>query len=137
MTDSNIADLCPELQTIYTKWLEQCHTAGLKLKAYVTWRSADEQNMAKAKGLSNASAGQSPHNCMTPDGEPFSKAFDFVIFDDKAQCVWDGKDPRYEQAADIGKSLGLIWGGDFHSFPDYDHMELPNWQTVSASTIST
>lgn len=130
MTDSRIADLCPELQALYAQWLEKCHDAGIKTRAYVTWRSAADQDKAKADGKSNASAGQSPHNCMTPDGEPFSKAYDFVIFDDNAQCVWDGKDSRYTQAGKIGKQLGLIWGGDFKSFPDYDHLELPNWRTA-------
>lgn len=127
MTDSNIMDLCPQLQILYREWLDQCHAAGLATKAIVTWRSAVDQNAAKAKSLSNAMAGESPHNCVNSDGLPASKAFDFAIFDADASYVTDGTDDRYRQAGEIGKKLGLAWGGDFQTFPDYDHLQLPNW----------
>lgn len=123
MTDSNIRDLCPELQSIYKMWLSQCHDAGLAVRAIVTWRSSADQDAAKAKGLSNASAGQSPHNCCDTDGKPASRAFDFAVF--APNYITDGADPRYTKAAEIGKELGLVWGGDWHSFKDYDHLELP------------
>lgn len=127
MTDSNINDLCPELLAIYREWLIQCHAAGLATRAIVTWRSDVEQNTAKAKGLSNAAAGESPHNCCDADGLPASRAFDFAIYDHDASYVRQGSDERYRQAGEIGKSLGLIWGGDWHH-PDYDHLELANWK---------
>lgn len=130
MTDSAITDLCPELLSIYRQWLMQCHEDGLATKAIVTWRSDIDQNIAKAKGLSNASAGQSPHNCCDDDGNPASRAFDFAIFDENAKYITDGTDARYRQAGEIGKSLGLIWGGDFKSFPDYDHLEISGWKTT-------
>lgn len=127
MTDSNINDLCPELQAIYQQWLTQCHNAGLAVRAIVTWRSGIDQDAAKAKGLSNAMAGQSPHNCCNPDGFPFSKAFDFAVFDADASYVKDGEDDRYRRAGEIGKTLGLAWGGDWHH-PDWDHLELLDWR---------
>lgn len=129
MTDRDIADLCPDLQLIYQSWLDKCHAHGLKAKAIVTWRCAADQDAAKAKGLSNASAGQSPHNCTNPAGEPFSKAFDFAVFDDGAHYITDGADDRYKQAGEIGEQLGLVWGGRWNK-PDFDHLELPNWRTL-------
>lgn len=137
MTDSNINDLCPELKTIYTDWLNACHAVALAAKATVTWRSTIDQNVAKVRGLSNAGAGESPHNCCNPDGSPASRAFDFAIFDKNAQYVKDGTDPRYAQAAEIGKKLGLVWGGDWNSFPDYDHLELANWKTEQVEPVTT
>lgn len=127
MTDNNITDLCPELQNIYKQWLAQCHDAGLAVRAIVTWRSSSDQNTAKANGLSNACAGQSPHNCCDVSGAPASKAFDFAVFDN-AQYIKDGTDPRYKQAGKIGERLGLVWGGSWHK-PDYDHLELSNWKS--------
>lgn len=129
MTDSDINDLCPELQSIYAQWLGQCHAVGLRAKAIVTWRSGFEQDAAKLAGLSNAKAGESPHNCYDCDGNPASKAFDFAIFNDDATYVADGTDPRYQQAAEIGEQLGLEWGGDW-PHPDYDHLQLKNWKDV-------
>lgn len=129
MTDSNIKDLCPELLIIYQKWLVQCHEAGLATKAIITWRSGIDQNIAQANGLSNATAGKSPHNCCDANRNPSSKAFDFAIFDN-GQYIKDGEDPRYKQAGEIGKSLGLVWGGDWHR-PDWDHLELTNWENIT------
>lgn len=128
MTDNDIHHLCPELLILYREWMMQCNAAGLAVKVIVTWRSAVDQNTAKAKGLSNASAGDSPHNCCDIDGNPASKAFDFAVFDEDGSYVKDGSDARYKQAGEIGKSLGLVWGGDFHSIFDPDHLELANWR---------
>lgn len=129
MADCNINDLCPPLLILYREWLMQCIAAGLAVKVIVTWRSPSDQNIAKAKGLSNASAGESPHNCYNADGSMGSKAFDFACFDENGNYITNGADPRYTQAGEIGKSIGLVWGGDWHH-PDYDHLELSNWKTT-------
>lgn len=129
MTDSNIADLCPELLTKYREWLIECHAVPIAVKAIVTWRSDIDQNAAKADGLSNAAAGQSPHNCIDGHGLPSSRAFDFAVFDEDAQYITDGTDPRYTKAGEIAESLGLVWGGRW-KHPDYDHIELKNWRNV-------
>lgn len=127
MTDRDIQDLCPKLLIIYREWLMQCHETGLAVKAIVTWRSGVDQNMAKAKGLSNASSGESPHNCCNADGLPASKAFDFAVFDEDANYVTDGTDKRYREAGEIGEKLGLVWGGRWPK-PDWDHLQLANWK---------
>lgn len=128
MTDSDIHHLCPELLLIYREWMMQCTENGLVVRAIVTWRNAAEQNAAKAQGLSNAAAGQSPHNCCDSDGRPFSKAFDFAVFQNGVY-ITDGEDRRYTRAGEIGEKLGLQWGGRWHH-PDYDHLELRNWKPV-------
>lgn len=128
MSDRAITDLCPELQVIAREWLAQCRSARLNTSLIVTYRSAVDQNTAKAQGLSNADAGQSPHNCCNADGSPASKAFDFGVFEDDGMYVTNGSDPRYAQAAGIGKDLGLQWGGDFINFRDFDHLELKDWK---------
>lgn len=137
MANNNINDLCPELQVIYREWIAQCHAANLAVKVIQTWRSPIDQDTAKAQGLSNASAGQSPHNCCNPDGSPGSKAFDWACFDENAQYITEGTDSRYTQSAQIGKSLGLVWGGDWENFKDYDHLEMANWNTEQAEPVNT
>lgn len=130
MTDNNIGDLDPVLQPIAHQWLAECSAAlaPSMLRITVTWRSGDEQGAAYDKGLSNAQAGQSPHNCCNENGVAASRAFDFAIFQD-GSYVTDGKDPRYAQAGQIGKTLGLAWGGDW-KHPDYDHLEMADWKSV-------
>jgi len=129
MTDSNVNDLCTELLPIYREWMMQCNAAGLAVKAIVTYRSATDQNTAKAKGLSKAASGESPHNCCDNDGNPASKAFDFACFDTDGKYITDGTDDSYRQAGEIGVQLGLVWGGDWSGFKDWDHLELSNWRT--------
>lgn len=121
MTDRNVLDCCPELQTLIPQFIEKCASCGITVRPIVTWRSATDQNDAKLKGLSNASAGQSPHNHTDAQGKPCSLAFDFGVFD-HGQYVSDGLDSRYAQAGAVAKGLGLAWGGDWHH-PDWDHVE--------------
>jgi peptidoglycan LD-endopeptidase CwlK len=131
MSSRDVNHLHPALLPIYREWLIRCHAENLAVKVICTWRSAMEQNAAKAKGFSNASAGQSPHNCVDTNGNPASKAFDFAVFDENARYVTDGKDARYTRAGAIAKELGLVWGGDFKSIFDPSHIELKNWKTYA------
>jgi peptidoglycan L-alanyl-D-glutamate endopeptidase CwlK len=128
MVDASLDDLDDELYPLCLKWQAACAGIGLHVKVIVTWRSPEEQNAAKANGLSKAGAGDSPHNCTDDEGVPASCAFDFAVFDDTGKYIKNGKDPRYAQAGAIAKSLGLVWGGDFHNFQDFDHIELKNWR---------
>jgi hypothetical protein len=127
MTDRDPNHLCEPLRVIYQEWLDRCTAAGLQVKAIVTYRSGLDQDVAKQNGLSNASAGQSPHNCTDANGNPASKAFDFGIFEDHGVYITDGTDDRYRQAAEIGEQLGLEWGGRW-LHPDFDHLEMANWK---------
>lgn len=136
MSDRDISHLYPPLQDLYRQWLQKCTAAGLSVKAIVTWRSAEDQDMAKMKGLSNASAGCSPHNIVDNNGNPSSWAFDFGVFESNGNYVADGDDPRYRQAGEIGKNLGLEYGGDWtHVKPDEDHLELPGWHEYRQPSV--
>lgn len=130
MTSRDINDLCPEAQTLCREFMAQCKAAGIDARQIVTYRGPAEQNAAKAAGLSNAAAGQSPHNYCDADGKPASRAFDFGIFEDHGVYITDGEDERYLQAGEIGEGVGLSWGGRWQH-PDYDHMELRNWKTLT------
>lgn len=104
------------------------------MRPIVTWRGQDEQNEAKAKGLSNAAWGSSPHNHVDGTGMPCSLAFDFACFSD-GQYLTDGTDYHYSHAGDIAKQLGMVWGGDWHH-PDFDHIEVPDWQTYDLGVVA-
>lgn len=130
MTDSNLADLDPRLLVLYRQWLDLCHAAGLRARATITWRSGADQDAAQAAGLSKACHGQSPHNCVDEQGLPASKAFDFGIFNADGSLERKGADPRYRQAGEIAESIGLVCGMRWKK-PDYDHIELANWKTLT------
>lgn len=48
----------------------------------------------------------------------------FLVTKDGKKAIWTVND-RWIQAANIAKSLGFRWGGDWTSFKDYAHLELP------------
>lgn len=130
MSDRNISDLCPELQGLLPVFIKKCADVNIDIRPIVTWRSAADQNNAKLKGLSNASAGQSPHNHVNAKGLPCSLALDFGIFDN-GKYVVNGNDPRYAECGVIAEGLGLQWGGRWHH-PDFDHLELSGWKTYQS-----
>lgn len=133
--DSSLNDMDTRLQSLAQQWLEQCAAAGLKVRIIVTWRSATDQNDAKMKGLSNASAGNSPHNCVDANGHPASRAFDFASYESDGTYITDGTDPSYAYAGSIAMNLGLTWGGNWTidrdgCGPDFDHIEMTLWKTA-------
>jgi peptidoglycan LD-endopeptidase CwlK len=126
MADRNILDLDPALQPVARETIDQANAAlaPSSVEITTTWRSSAAQEAAKAAGLSNAGAGASPHNCCLADGTPASRAFDFSVFNPDGSYVTDGTDPRYRTVGEIGKSLGLGYGGDWtmekdHCEPDF------------------
>jgi len=66
------------------------------------------------KIVSNAQPGYSMHN--------YGLAFDIVVIKD-GQAIFDNKNELWVQFAEVAKSRGWLWGGDFKSFKDYPHFE--------------
>src|SRR5699024_4592436 len=86
-------------------------------------RSNARQNQLYAQGrttpgniVTNARAGQSWHN--------YGIAVDFFLTsNDGNKALWTvNKDWR--RAAQIGKSLGFTWGGDWDGFVDNPHLQM-------------
>ncbi|APC48948.1 hypothetical protein BME96_12420 [Virgibacillus halodenitrificans] len=78
--------------------------------------------------VTNAKPGQSIHN--------YGTAVDFfLVSDDGQDAIWK-VDKKWRRAAAIGKSLGFEWGGDWKSFKDYPHLQMPNISSGKPSTPS-
>ena len=100
---------------------------GLDVRIISGLRTFEEQDAlyaqgrtAKGKIVTNARAGYSNHN--------FGTAFDIGIFDEKKYL---GESPKYKELGEAGKSLGLVWGGDFKSIKDEPHFEIPTGFTLA------
>ena len=130
---ADMKQLDPRLCKLAYEFLDHCHSAGLECRITQTWRSAADQNKAKAAGLSKAAAGQSPHNVVDADGLPCSRAFDFGMYIG-GKYLTDGTNKAYGKAGEIAEKLGLEWGGTWHT-PDYDHLQLPNWRDGAHGVI--
>jgi hypothetical protein len=96
------------------------------LCAYSGLRTAAQQNQLWAQGrtapgqvVTNAKAGQSNHN--------YGLAVDIVPYaqGDEGALNWDTTSPEFTAMVAAMKVQGLVWGGDWIHFPDYDHFQMP------------
>ncbi|RJS59326.1 peptidoglycan-binding protein [Bacillus sp. PK3_68] len=129
--DRRLKDVHPLLAEKARELIRQAHSKGIYILITQGLRTIAEQNELYAQGrekpgeiVTNAKGGYSYHN--------FGLAFDFVIASSDGTAVYwnenvdtnkDGKKDWY-QVGQLGKSLGLEWGGDFRSFKDPPHFQL-------------
>jgi peptidoglycan L-alanyl-D-glutamate endopeptidase CwlK len=125
--------LHPEMQKKATEFEALCKKSGLNVLITETFRSTAEQNVLYAKGrttsgkiVTNAKGDsyQSPHQ--------WGCAFDFC---ENVKGKEYASQSFFKKCGAIGKSLGLFWGGDFISFVDTPHLELPKY-IVNKSTAT-
>jgi peptidoglycan LD-endopeptidase CwlK len=95
--------------------------AGIVVKIICGTRTYAEQTALYAQGrttpgpiVTDAPAGFSNHN--------FGIAFDVGIFNGG---VYLDESPLYAKAGALGRAQGLEWGGDWTSFTDAPHFQLP------------
>lgn len=129
---SRIDDLEPHTRDLCVEFLAKASNAGIGLRVTHTLRTFDEQNHLYAQGrtlpgkiVTNAKAGQSPHN--------FGMAFD-VCFEGREPYP-PITDPRWEFIGKMGEALGLNWGGpngkgDKFTF-DRPHFERFGWKAIA------
>lgn len=121
-----IAKLHPKMRAVAAQLLTRAEMQGIKLRVTSTLRTYAEQTELYAQGrtkpggkVTNAKAGESWHN--------FGLAMDVVAIKD-GKADWEGP---WERIAEIGKSLGLEWGGDWQSFKDKPHFQMKFGHTLS------
>jgi peptidoglycan LD-endopeptidase CwlK len=123
-----LAGLLPEVAGIAEKHLSLCLKAGIELAVIRSFRSLEEQarlyaigRTAPGRKVTNARPGSSWHN--------FRRAYDVAVKED-GKLIWAS--PKYIEAGKIGKSIGLVWGGDFKSVRgDLGHFEYHPGLTIA------
>lgn len=131
MESRSIADLNPLLAYAFGKaeaeWSHRYPESPTPFLV-ATYRPDEDQNAAYAIGrtlpgkrITNAKAGQSPHNYQP------SYAFD-VAFKDKANKL-DYSTLLFQRfAALVALVPGITWGGVWKTLPDRPHFEITNWK---------
>jgi peptidoglycan L-alanyl-D-glutamate endopeptidase CwlK len=124
MPSNSLDDLTPDTRRVANKFIELARARGIEVQVTSTLRTCEEQNAIYAQGrtepgpvISGASGCRSWHT--------WGRAFDVLIKDDSQPngLVMDGMDHRYDELGDIGKQLGMRWGGDFSWGRDAGHFE--------------
>jgi LysM repeat protein len=130
LNSQRLARVHPRLAELGLRMIDVCAQAGVAVLITQGLRTVQEQDDLYAQGRSkpgkivtNAKGGQSWHN--------FGLAFDIVVLDSVGKAEWDTAHPGWKEAAKIGKSLGLEWGGDWKSFKDLPHFQLVNGLTLA------
>jgi len=126
MASRKIADCIPEIQEKFAAFAVKMAEAGIPFMLTCTKRTQEEQDALYAQGRT------APGRVVTwtrKSKHIEGRAFDIAILKD-GKPVWDLKAdinddhiPDYDQAGEIGESVGLRWGGRFKN-PDRPHYEV-------------
>lgn len=126
-SEKNIATLAADAQSQAREFLKQVRATGINAKIIGGSRTFAEQDALFALGrtkpgkiVTNAKGGFSNHN--------FGVAWDIGIFKGTQFLT---ESPQYDEAGQIGKILGLEWGGDFNSIIDKPHFQCRTGKTMA------
>jgi LysM repeat protein len=133
LNEQRLAQVHPILAIRGRCLIELCGYAGIAVLVTQGLRTWEEQDALYAKGrtvppigkkyiVTMAKGGQSYHN--------FGLAFDIVVLDSLGKADWDTNHPGWKKAGDLGKSVGLEWGGDWKSFKDLPHFQYTGGLTL-------
>lgn len=93
-----------------------------------THRSDEDQQAAYAEGKSLALPGESLHNYLP------ALAFDIGFKLPNGDVTWDMR--YFRLFAEMAKTLGLEWGGDWKGLVDGPHFQMPmTWEMAQRETI--
>lgn len=120
----DIGLLHPELRKIAREFVNICAAHGLAVTVTETLRSRAEQDALYAQG--RTAPGSIVTNVRYPDSAHcWGVAFDFCRGERGRE--YDDSDGFFARAAALAKPLGLNWGGDWRTFRDKPHLELPRF----------
>jgi peptidoglycan L-alanyl-D-glutamate endopeptidase CwlK len=104
----DIKDCVPELQALYASFCEEMDKEGLRFILSATKRTATQQLDLYAQGRTKPG----PIVTWTKDSNHMSgRAFDIAMIGENGKADW--REESYDRPGEIGKSIGLEWGGDW------------------------
>lgn len=107
-----MARLAPKMRERVEAAVAECHSAGLDVEVYETWRPDELQQMYFEDGVTHAkSALYGWHG--------YGLAVDFK----SATHGWDVDEAYWLRVAAICKNHGLDWGGNWKTIHDTDHFQ--------------
>lgn len=136
MSDILIAGLHPDLATKAREHRRRAELLGIEIAFTAGFREPAEQTALYQKGrVLDAGTWHivDPHKVVTnalPEHAPHCRraAYDLVpIVHERA--AWDRLD-LFDRLGQIGRELGLVWGGDWKKIVDLPHFELPGWRLL-------
>jgi hypothetical protein len=124
----DISKLQPEVRLVSKMLKDRCAAEGLSIMITDCWRTKAEQN-GIGSSRTKAKYPSSYHN--------WGLAFDFCRLEDVdkdgkiSDDAYNEKGDFFRKVGEIGKSLGLEWGGDWTSIVDKPHFQYTGFGTWS------
>lgn len=122
-SENRLAKVHPKLAEAIRRAAARLVAEGITIEVVQGLRTYAEQNALYAQGrtkpgkrVTNARGGQSNHN--------FGLAVDVCPFAG-GKPLWDAPQSTWRAIGAAGKAEGLEWGGDWKSFVDLPHLQLP------------
>lgn len=117
--------LYPVFEKKLNEFLAIAKASKMSVGVHCGYRSFKEQDalfnkLVNGKRVTKARGGLSWHN--------YGVAAD-VVFLENGKWSWAEKHD-WKKLGDLGKSVGLEWGGDWKSFPDRPHFQLTNGLSI-------
>ena len=117
--EKKLASLEPSFRPKVERVIAKLKQQGFQPKIVFGWRSVQVQARLKKEGKTKVSF--SFHNAQKPNGTPNAWAVDIV----DSRWAWNEPDCHtfFKALGAAGKAEGLVWGGDWKSFPDWAHLQ--------------
>lgn len=128
----DVTKLHPDLQVLVEKLKTECAKKGLKIGISECVRTVTEQDKLYSYGRTDMSRGKvtNARGSSYSSMHQWGVAFDFYRNDGKG--AYYDKDGFFRKVGQVGKSIGLEWGGDWKSIIDQPHFQLPNWGSTAS-----
>lgn len=128
----DVTKLHPDLQELVEKLKTECTKKGLKIGISECVRTVAEQDKLYSYGRTDMSRGKvtNARGSSYSSMHQWGVAFDFYRNDGKG--AYYDKDGFFRKVGQVGKSIGLEWGGDWKSIIDQPHFQLPNWGSTAS-----
>jgi hypothetical protein len=126
-SEGTLALVNPTLANLVRAAQDALTPQNIFMCVYNGLRTAAQQNALYAQGrtdpgqvVTKAQAGQSNHN--------YGLAVDIVpyVSGQSGALNWTVNSPQFQAMVTALKAQGLVYGGDWKTFPDNDHFQLPN-----------
>ena len=131
-TEAALGTLRPELAATARDHLFTLRQAAIDARMSYGARSMELQAdmyAGRGAGFRVAPPGRSAHN--------YGAGYDIAIYSRGGHYISGGAHPFYQLAGQVGRSLGLVWGGLWQPNPDYSHFELAGWRNLSGLQLYT
>ncbi|WP_188456085.1 M15 family metallopeptidase [Virgibacillus oceani] len=124
------AELHPIVEEKKDILLKKASKIGITVIITEKVRSIKQQNELYRQGrvkegdvVTHAKGGESYHN--------YGLAFDYALENQEGELIWDihydgnnNDKSDWFEVADLAKDMGFTWGGDWHHFKDYPHLQM-------------